>query len=36
MIIMIVVGGDDNDDCGGGDDNDECGGGDDNDDCGWW
>ena len=27
MIMMIVVDGDDNYDCGGGDDN---------DDCGWW
>ena len=27
MIMMIVLGGDDNDDCGGVDDN---------DDCGWW
>ena len=27
MIMMIVVGVDDNDDCGGVDDN---------DDCGWW
>ena len=33
--MMIVVGGDGNDDCGGGD-NDDCGGGDDNYDCGWW